>query len=407
MITATASLWQFHWRGVDRQGQHHHGRYLAQHESEVASYLQQQGIQLLTLEAHAASLLTRWKESATPQDIALMTRQIATLLDSGIPLGQALQLIRLRHRKAQMRSLISTIQTDIGQGYTLADSLEKYPLHFDPVYISLIRSAEQHGQLSAMFERICHYQQQRDQFKKKIVRASLYPMLVVVVSIIVTYIMLVMVIPQFSELFNSFQASLPWLTQQVMSLSHSVQKYSWLLIILTLLSGSIATYSYVHSPLIKKRVSYWILRLPILGKLYSRAAFARFCYTCATSLKAGVPIMTTFTISTHSIGNCYLASLIPTITQRIADGESIHQAIAMQPEFPETMKQLIMVGEETGCLDEMFSRIAVIYEQEVKNQLDTIEKLVEPTMILFLGLMIGGLVLAMYLPVFNLAGVLS
>lgn len=404
---SSAPLLCYCWTGQDSNGSPCQGKYLARSEQEVITYLKQRSIQITSIHSRKIGLVVKWKHRVTTKDIHLFTRQLATLLSSGVPLAESIRLIRLHHQKAEMRSLLAEIQHTIIAGTPLSTALKRSGHFFDSLYISLVKSAEQHGQLAEVFAKLSQYMEQKEQLRQKMLKAMIYPIMVLLVAIIVCYIMLVLVIPQFADLFHSFGAKLPWLTQQVISLSNWLSHSSLYLLLVIILGAISFRISQAKWPIINYYLAKVALSLPILGRVWLRSELARFCSTTATSLRAGVPILTGLQMAMDSVSNRYLLSLFPDVITRISSGETLHQSLRRHPCFPETLIQLTMIGEESGKLEEMLFRVALIYEQDVTQRLETLEKLMEPVLILLLGLVIGGLVIAMYLPIFNLASILS
>ena len=401
------SLRCFHWHGQNGQGKPCRGKYLARSEQEVIAHLKQRNIVIKMIQSRPADLVSKWRNRFTIKDIHLFTRQLATLLMSSVPLSEALRLILIHHQKAEMRSLLTEVQQAVIAGIPLSIALKNASHHFDSLYISLVKSAEQHGQLADVFNKLSQYLEQKEQLRQKLLKAMIYPLLIVLVASIVCYIMLVFVIPQFADLFQSFGAQLPWLTQQVIALSNWLADSSVSLLLSVFFVVISLRTAQSKSPTFNYYLAKLALSLPIFGRIWLRSELARFCSTTATSLRAGISILAGLQMASESVSNQYLLSLLPDIITRIANGETLHQSLRRYECFPETLIQLTMIGEESGRLEEMLSRVALLYEQDVTQRLETLEKLMEPVLILLLGIVIGGLVIAMYLPIFNLASILS
>lgn len=402
----TLSLYHFHWTGIDQQGVHLHGCYVGLSPQEVHAHLLHRHIRLLTLHKQPVNRYL-YRYVIKHHDISIWTKQMATLLSSGLSLAQAIELLKLHQKNTAMRSLLYALADSIASGLTLSQSLKVYNRYFDDLYINLIESAEHHGKMAEIFTTLNMYRERSDALKRQIFKAALYPSLVLLVAVIVTYIMLVMVIPEFAQLFASFDAKLPTMTQAVINGSLWLQRWGKeLIIFITSLSAGVY-YLFTHSTRLQYTVSYVILRLPKVGKIIKKAALARFCQTSATSLAAGLPILNALQLGANSTGNAYLIQQFISIIERTASGHPFYTSLSNRQIFSHTFIQLITIGEESGQLDSMLQKISQNYQNDVQHNIENIEKMLEPLLILIIGSLIGGLIIAMYLPIFNLAGILS
>ncbi|MEZ9230607.1 type II secretion system F family protein [Vibrio amylolyticus] len=395
-------LKNFRWKGINSVGKSVSGRLLALTELEVREKLKEQHIQVKKIKKSSVSLLTRLFHRVKAKDITILTRQLATMLTTGVPIVQALKLVSDNNRKAEMKSILSQVSKGVEAGTPISKALRTASVHFDSLYVDLVATGEQSGNLPEVFERLATYREKSEQLRAKVVKALIYPVMVVLVALSVSYLMLTVVIPEFESMFKGFGADLPWFTQQVLYLSHWVQEYS-----LTILLFIISTYVGVR--LIRKRsfkvrlsTSRLGLKIPIIGGVFSKAAIAKFSRTLATSFSAGIPILSSLKTTAKTSGNLYYQTAIDSVHRDTSAGMPMYIAMRNTNAFPEMVLQMVMIGEESGSLDDMLNKVATIYEFEVDNTVDNLGKILEPLIIVFLGVVIGGLVVAMYLPIFNL-----
>ncbi|MEZ8826588.1 type II secretion system F family protein [Vibrio amylolyticus] len=400
-------LKNFRWKGINSVGKSVSGQLLALTELEVREKLKEQHIQVKKIKKSSVSLLTRLFHRVKAKDITILTRQLATMLTTGVPIVQALKLVSDNNRKAEMKSILSKVSKGVEAGTPMSKALRTASVHFDSLYVDLVATGEQSGNLPEVFERLATYREKSEQLRAKVVKALIYPVMVVLVALSVSYLMLTVVIPEFESMFKGFGADLPWFTQQVLYLSHWVQEYS-----LTILLSIIGTYVGVR--LIRKRsfkvrlsTSRLGLKLPIIGGVFSKAAIAKFSRTLATSFSAGIPILSSLKTTAKTSGNLYYQTAIDSVHRDTSAGMPMYIAMRNTNAFPEMVLQMVMIGEESGSLDDMLNKVATIYEFEVDNTVDNLGKILEPLIIVFLGVVIGGLVVAMYLPIFNLMSVLG
>ncbi|MGO1296728.1 MAG: type II secretion system F family protein [Vibrio sp.] len=400
-------LYRFKWTGIDENGVSHSGHYIALTPQEVRTHLQHRHIRLLTLQQQSPSRHWLRKQTITRHNISIWTRQMATLLDSGLSLSQAIELLKSHQKNTAMRSLLYALSESLESGLALSKTLTSHRTYFDDLYINLIESAEHHGKMAEVFTTLSQYRERSDALKRQIIKAALYPLLVLLVALIVTYLMLVMVIPEFEQLFASFEAQLPAMTQAVIAGSAWLKQWGSVLLIITL--GLIASsyYAIQRSARLRYTGSYLLLRFPLIGHTLKRAALARFCQTTATCLTSGLPILKALRLGARSAGNAYITQQFSPIIERTSSGHPVYRSLNNKTLFSYTFVQLITIGEESGQLDVMLQKISHNYQQAVQHKIDNIEKMLEPLLILIIGGLIGGLIIAMYLPIFNLAGILS
>ncbi len=402
-----SELKNYRWHGVNAVGKKVSGQHLALNENEIRAILTKQQIRITKIRAKSISLLDKLFHKVKAKDITLLTRQLATMLATGVPIVQALRLISDNQNKAEMKSILTQLTQEIESGSAIAKAMPKVSHHFEGLYSDLVATGEQSGRLSDIFERLADYREKSEQLKAKVVKALIYPSMVIVVALGVSYLMLTMVIPEFETMFQGFDAQLPWFTQQVLQLSHWVQQYSMIIVISIGSSASLLIIVYRHCQKLRYYASQFSLKLPIIGPILSKAAIARFSRTLATNFSAGIPIVNALQTSSRIAGNSYYQVAIEQVHQQTASGMPIYLAMRTSQAFPEMVLQMIMIGEESGKLDHMLNHIATVYEFDVDNSVDNLGRMLEPLIIVLLGGLVGALVVAMYLPIFNLMNVLG
>ncbi|MCD6678065.1 type II secretion system F family protein [Vibrio cholerae] len=405
--TQTLPLKNYRWKGINSNGKKVSGQMLAISEIEVRDKLKDQHIQIKKLKKGSVSLLARLTHRVKSKDITILTRQLATMLTTGVPIVQALKLVGDNHRKAEMKSILAQITKSVEAGTPLSKAMRTASAHFDTLYVDLVETGEMSGNLPEVFERLATYREKSEQLRAKVIKALIYPSMVVLVALGVSYLMLTMVIPEFESMFQGFGAELPWFTQQVLKLSHWVQAYS--------LSAFIAIAAAIfglkalrkNSLQIRLKTSRLGLKFPIIGNVLAKASIAKFSRTLATSFAAGIPILASLKTTAKTSGNVHFETAINEVYRDTAAGMPMYIAMRNTDAFPEMVLQMVMIGEESGQLDDMLNKVATIYEFEVDNTVDNLGKILEPLIIVFLGTVVGGLVVAMYLPIFNLMSVLG
>ncbi|ELJ8498784.1 type II secretion system F family protein [Vibrio cholerae] len=405
--TQTLPLKNYRWKGINSNGKKVSGQMLAISEIEVRDKLKDQHIQIKKLKKGSVSLVARLTHRVKSKDITILTRQLATMLTTGVPIVQALKLVGDNHRKAEMKSILAQITKSVEAGTPLSKAMRTASAHFDTLYVDLVETGEMSGNLPEVFERLATYREKSEQLRAKVIKALIYPSMVVLVALGVSYLMLTMVIPEFESMFKGFGAELPWFTQQVLKLSHWVQAYSlWAFIaIAATIFGLKALRK--NSFQIRLKTSRLGLKFPIIGNVLAKASIAKFSRTLATSFAAGIPILASLKTTAKTSGNVHFETAINEVYRDTAAGMPMYIAMRNTDAFPEMVLQMVMIGEESGQLDDMLNKVATIYEFEVDNTVDNLGKILEPLIIVFLGTVVGGLVVAMYLPIFNLMSVLG
>lgn len=400
-------LQNFRWRGHNSSGKKVSGQILAYTECEVRERLSTQKIHIQKIKRRSVSFFERISNKVTPKDILVFSRQMATMLDAGVPMIQALKMLMDNQNKAEMKSILRQLSNAVEAGTPLSRALASTSSHFDDFYVDLIATGEQTGHLSLIFERLATYQEKSELLKSKVKKAMIYPAMVSFTALLVSYLMLTFVIPEFETMFAGLGANLPWFTQQVLDLSHVVQAQGWKLFCLLVALPIFLRAAKKRSYALRLLIARYTLALPIIGGVLTKASLAKFSRTLAISFSSGIPVLSGLETSAKTANNLYFQKTISQVLKDTAAGMPIYLAMRSCNAFPEMMLQMVMIGEESGRLDSMLNKVADVYENEVDNTVDNLGKLLEPIIILVLGGLIGGLVIAMYLPIFNLMSVIG
>jgi len=395
----------FVWEGTDKRGNKVKGELPGQNITLIKAELRKQGINANKVRRKPTSLLGQRKKKITPLDIAVFTRQLATMMKAGVPLVQSFEIVAEGHDNASMRELLLQIKSDIEGGNNLANSLQRHPQYFDDLFCSLVESGEQSGALETMLDRIAIYKEKTEALKSKIKKAVKYPIAVVCVAIIVTAILLIKVVPTFQELFAGFGAELPAFTQMVINLSEWMQEW-WLI----LFAGGIAgAFGFIEakkrSPAFNDALDRAAIKAPIVGDIVFKATVARFARTLATTFAAGVPLVDALESVAGATGNVIYRNAVLRIKEEVSSGTQLNFSMKATGVFPAMAVQMTAIGEESGALDTMLDKVATYYEDEVDNAVDGLTSLLEPLIMGVLGVLVGGLIIAMYLPIFQLGSV--
>ena len=404
-VSATASKkdTQFIWEGKDKRGHKIRGKALAANENALRADLRRQGVAATRVKTQGRSFRSGGKVGN--DDIAVFSRQLATMMAAGIPMVQAFEIIGNGHEKPAMQKLVLDIKSNIEGGSTLHESLAKHPLYFDALFVNLVEAGEQAGALETLLDKIATYKEKTEALKKKIKKALFYPAAVLVVAVVVSIILLIFVIPQFESLFKGFGADLPAFTQMVVNLSRFVQHQGWWMLIM--FGGGIYAFLYFkkRSRPMQLVLDRMMLKFPIVGPILQKAAIARFARTLSTMFAAGVPLVEAMGSVAGATGNIVYEEAVLRMKDEVATGQRLQRAMDNVGLFPNMVVQMIAVGEESGSLDTMSAKVAEFYEQEVDNAVDSMSSLLEPLIMAVLGVLVGGMVIAMYLPIFKLGAV--
>ena len=393
----------FAWEGRDKRGARIKGKSLAPDEQTLRAELRRQGV--------APSKIRKQRQgvkggSIKPGDIAVFSRQLATMLAAGIPLVQAFEIVGAGHEKPTMQKLILDVKADVEGGTSLHEALGKHPLYFDDLFVNLVEAGEQAGALESLLDKIATYKEKTEALKKKVKKALFYPAAVLVVAVIVTVVLLVFVIPQFEALYKGFGADLPAFTQFVIHVSQIVQHDG--LFIGAVIGGTVWAFFYFkkRSRAMREFLDRLILKFPIIGPILNKAAIARYARTLSTMFAAGVPLVEALESVAGATGNIVYENAVNKMRDEVSTGQRLQRAMENTGLFPNMVNQMIAVGEESGSLDEMSGKVATFYEAEVDNAVDAMSSLLEPLIMVVLGVLVGGLVIAMYLPIFKLGAVI-
>lgn len=406
MATSAISGDIFTWSGTDKAGRPSKGEIQAVSQAMAKAQLRQQGIQPKSVRKKPKPLFGGKGKPIKPADIAVFTRQLATMLKAGVPLVQSFEIVEDGVDKESMRSLIQTVRNDVASGSGLAPSLAKHPRQFDELFCSLVGSGEDSGTLEVMLDRVATYKEKTEALKAKIKKAMTYPTAVICVAVVVCAILLIKVVPVFAKTFESFGSELPAFTQFVMNISEFVQE--WWVIMFLVIVGIIVSFreAKLRSVKFSEALDRLALRLPIIGDIVHDAVIARFSRTLSTTFAAGVPLVDALNSTAGAAGNSVYAKAIRRIRDDVTTGSSLYNAIKSTSLFPHMLLQMVSIGEESGALDEMLDKVATHYEEAVDNAVDSLSSLLEPLIMSILGVLVGGLMIAMYLPIFMLGSVI-
>jgi type IV pilus assembly protein PilC len=401
MAVKAASTSVYSWEGTDRKGAKITGELSGQNPALIKAQLRKQGINPGKVRRKTTSIFNRGKRIKA-QDIALFTRQMATMMKAGVPLLQSFDIIGEGFDNPAMRKLVDEVKQDVAAGNSFAGALRKKPQYFDELYCNLVDAGEQAGALDTLLERVATYKEKSERLKAKIKKAMTYPLIVVCVAIIVAGILLIKVVPQFESVFKGFGAELPAFTLVVIDLSQFMQACWWMLLG-ALIAGIFAVrHALKTSQGFRDRMDTWLLKLPLAGTLMYKSAVARFARTLSTTFAAGVPLVEALESVAGATGNIVFKRAVLRVRQDVATGMQLNFSMRTTGVFPNMAIQMTAIGEESGALDDMLDKLAGFYEDEVDNLVDNLTSLMEPFIMVVLGVIVGGLVVAMYLPIFQL-----
>jgi type IV pilus assembly protein PilC len=405
MAQAAVKSVMFVWEGRDKQGKKIKGEMSGTSDALVKAMLRRQGINPMRVKKKPMPLFGGGGKQITAKDIAIFSRQLATMMSSGVPLVQSFEIVGKGHENPRMQKLILDIKAHVEAGNTLADSLAKHPFHFDDLYVNLVRAGEAGGILETLLDKVATYKEKTEAIKGKIKKALFYPTAVLVMAFIVTAVLMIFVIPQFATLFEDFGADLPAMTLLVINMSNYFVDY-WVLIF-GAVGGTIWGFFQLkkRSRPFRYALERLSLKLPVIGDILTKATIARFARTLATMFAAGVPLVEAMESVAGASGNIVYGSAILRMRDEIATGTQLQSSMRDTNLFPNMVVQMVAIGEESGSIDHMLSKVADFYEEEVDNAVDAMSSLMEPMIMAVLGVLIGGLVIAMYLPIFKMGAV--
>ncbi|MCG7935087.1 MAG: type II secretion system F family protein [Candidatus Thiodiazotropha taylori] len=389
------------WEGTDKKGSRITGESRATDINMVKADLRRQGVNPVKVRKKATSIFNQ-KKKITSADVTIFSRQLATMMSAGVPMVQAFDIVGRGHENPSMQELILTIKADVEGGTALADALKKHPLHFEDLFVNLVRAGEHAGVLETLLHKIATYKEKTESIKGKIKKAMFYPAAIVAAAVVVTAILLIFVIPQFEDLFTNFGADLPAFTQMVVNLSHFVRDYWWVILGCFVIAGYILSNTWKRSRKFRHAIDRMLLKLPVIGMILNKSAIARFSRTLATMSAAGVPLVEALDSVAGATGNVVYSDAVLRMREDVATGQSLQLAMKQRNLFPNMVIQMVAIGEESGSLDDMLNKVADFYEEQVDNAVDAMSSLMEPLIMVVLGVLVGGLVIAMYLPIFKM-----
>ena len=405
MAATKQDMITFLWEGKDKRGKKMAGERIGRNEMFVKAELRQMGIVPSRVRRKPKPLFGSTGKRIKAKDIAVFTRQLATMLTSGIPLVQSFTIVGQATENPRLKKLITDLRNDVESGSALSESLRKHPLYFDELYVNLVESGESAGVLDEVLASIADYKERIESIKGKVKKALFYPATVVAVAIAVTVLLLVAVIPQFEDMFQGFGADLPAFTRMVVDMSHFTRDQGWIILVAFIA----AVVAIIQLKRRNKKFAHFLdrasLKLPVLGGVLEKSALARFASTLSTTFAAGVPLVDALKTVAGATGNVVFEDAVLQVRDDVAIGHQMQLAMQQAGVFPPMLIQMTSIGEEAGSLDAMLAKVAAFYEEEVNNTVDALSSLLEPIIIVFVGVVVGGLVVAMYLPIFQMASV--
>jgi len=405
MAKEKEELVEFAWEGADRNGSKIKGELNSRSETTARMELRRQGIKVTKIKKKPKPLFGARKKKILTKDIAVFSRQLATMLSAGVPLVQAFEIVGRGHENPSMQELILGVKAEVEGGSALAEALAKHPLYFDELFCNLVHAGEQAGVLETLLHKIAEYKEKTESLKAKIKKALTYPTAVIVIACVVTAILLIFVVPQFETLFKGFGAELPAFTQLVINMSRFLQAYWYVALGFLIAVGVTFSQLKRRSQAFNHLLDRIVLQIPIIGIILNKAAVARFARTLATMSAAGVPLVEALQSVAGATGNFVYTNAVMRMREEVSTGTQLQLSMRQQNLFPNMVIQMVAIGEESGSLDSMLSKVADFFEEEVDNAVDSLSSLIEPMIMAILGIVVGGLVIAMYLPIFKLGSV--
>ncbi len=402
-----SELQTFTWVGIDKRGVKIKGESQSKNASLVKADLRKNGINPQTVKAKAKPLFGKTGKAITGRDVAVFSRQLATMMAAGVPMVQGFEIVAGGQSNPRMKEMLVAIKQDIEGGAALNEALAKYPVQFDELFVNLVKAGESAGVLDTVLDTIATYKENIENIKGKIKKAMFYPAAVIAVAIIVASILLIFVIPQFESVFKNFGADLPAFTQMLVDMSRFMVAYWWL--VLLWVAGVFAgiIFLYKRSEKFQHLVGRGLLKLPVIGQILRQSAIARFARTLGVTFRAGVPLVEALDSVANATGSVVYNEGVKRIREDVAVGHQLQLAMAQTSLFPNMVVQMVAIGEEAGALDTMLFKIAEFFETEVNNAVDALSSLLEPFIMVIIGVVVGGMVVGMYLPIFKLGAVVG
>lgn len=399
----TSQMVTFVWEGNDKRGIKMKGEQQSKSVNLLRAELRRQGISPTVVKPKPKPLFGQAGKAITAKDIAFFSRQMATMMKSGVPIVQSLEIIGGGHKNARMKKMVGQIRTDVEGGSSLYEAVAKHPVQFDELYRNLVRAGESAGVLETVLDTIASYKENLEALKGKIKKAMFYPIMVMAVALLVSSILLIFVVPQFEEVFKGFGADLPAFTKMIVAASKFMVSWWWAFLIVIV--GSIFAFLFFkkRSLAFQHFLDRMILKVPVIGQIMHNSAIARFSRTLAVTFKAGVPLVEALETVAGATGNTVYEKAVLRVRDDVAVGYPVNMAMKQTNLFPHMVIQMTAIGEEAGALDAMLFKVAEYFEQEVNNAVDALASLLEPAIMVFVGVLVGGMVIGMYLPIFKLA----
>lgn len=404
---STSQQVPFVWEGTDKRGIKMKGEQVAKNANLLRAELRRQGITPSVVKPKPKPLFGAAGKKISPKDIAFFSRQMATMMKSGVPIVGSLEIIASGHKNPRMKKMVDQIRTDIEGGSSLYEAVSKHPVQFDELYRNLVKAGEGAGVLETVLETVATYKENIEALKGKIRKALFYPAMVMAVALIVSSILLVWVVPQFEDVFKGFGAELPAFTQMIVAASRFMVAYWWMLLFAMIGTIGGFIFAYKRSPAMQHGMDRLILKVPVIGQIMHNSSVARFARTLAVTFRAGVPLVEALDIVAGATGNSVYETAVLRMRDDVAVGYPVNMAMKQTNLFPHMAIQMTAIGEEAGALDAMLFKVAEYFEQEVNNAVDALSSLIEPLIMVFIGTIVGGMVIGMYLPIFKLASVVG
>ncbi|HET6545824.1 MAG TPA: type II secretion system F family protein [Rhodanobacteraceae bacterium] len=402
-----SQLQSYVWTGLDKRGIKIKGEQLSKNASLVKADLRRQGINPQTVKAKPKPLFGKTGRAIKPREIAIFSRQLATMMAAGVPMVQGFDIVAGGQTNPRMKNMLVDIKTDIEGGSALHEALGRHPVQFDELFRNLVRAGESAGVLDTVLDTVATYKENIEAIKGKIKKAMFYPAVVIAVALMVSSILLIFVVPQFETVFKNFGADLPAFTQMLVNASRFMVSYWWLLLLI--LVGSIVALMmlYKRSDKFSHFIGRVLLKLPVVGQIMRQSAIARFARTLGVTFRAGVPLVEALDSISSATGSVVFNDAVKRVREDVAVGHQLQLALRQTNLFPNMVVQMVAVGEESGALDKMLFKIAEFYEEEVSNAVDALSSLLEPFIMIIIGVLVGSLVVGMYLPIFKLGAVVG
>jgi type IV pilus assembly protein PilC len=401
--TRSNNMELFTWEGTDKRGVKMKGESSSKNANLLRAELRKQGITPTVVRTKSKPLFGAAGSAITAQDISVFSRQIATMLQSGVPMVQSFEILASGQKNPRMRDMLVDIRDNIAGGSSLSEAMAKHPVQFDALYRNLTRAGESAGVLDTVLDTVATYKERTEAIKGKIKKALFYPTAVIAVALLVSAILLIYVVPQFEQVFKGFGADLPAFTQMIVDASRFLTAWWWL--VLMIVVGSVVGFIFIYkrSPALERNVDRLMLKLPVLGQILHQSAIARYARTLALTFKAGVPLVEALETVAGATGSIVYNDAVKRIKDDVSVGYQLNVAMKQVNIFPHMVVQMTAIGEEAGALDTMLLKVAEFYEQEVNNSVDALASLIEPFIMVVIGILVGGMVIGMYLPIFKLA----